>query len=165
VSEIDTISAETASRILGVSVRLLYDLSAPRGPIPCFRVGRRIVFNETDVRDYLQSCRSVEIKRTVVSCLNSTVSYPRDESELEKLFRKDGIAPSKKCGESNLKQVTPSLPRIRRLQQSTGKMAAPWSRCPRSKPRYPRSLLERLPPADLRAGLIVDQDRLGSGIR
>jgi len=33
MSEIDTISADVAARILGVSVRLLYDLSAPRGPI------------------------------------------------------------------------------------------------------------------------------------
>jgi len=40
MSEIDTISADVAARILGVSVRLLYDLSAPRATVRSGLAGR-----------------------------------------------------------------------------------------------------------------------------
>ena len=33
-------TADEAAKVLGVSCRLVYQLAAPRGPIPCIRVGR-----------------------------------------------------------------------------------------------------------------------------
>lgn len=46
-----------AARLLGVSERLVYDLAAPAGPIPCTRIGRRIIFDEADVAAYREAHR------------------------------------------------------------------------------------------------------------
>lgn len=51
--------------ILGISPRMVYALAAPAGPIPCYRIGRRMVFNESDVREYKESCRLNAIKGAV----------------------------------------------------------------------------------------------------
>ena len=42
-------NAKEAAAILGVSPRAVYALAAPQGPIPCYRIGRTIVFDEADV--------------------------------------------------------------------------------------------------------------------
>lgn len=52
------ISAQQAAVLLGVSPRKVYGLAAPGGPIPCYRIGRNVNFDETDILEYKQQCRS-----------------------------------------------------------------------------------------------------------
>ena len=48
-----------AAKALGISVRTLWALSAPRGPIPCLRIGhgkrRSVLFPVIDLRAWLSS--------------------------------------------------------------------------------------------------------------
>ena len=44
-------------RCPGVSKRMVYDLAAPEGTIPCRRVGRHILFDEADIQEHLQAGR------------------------------------------------------------------------------------------------------------
>ena len=39
-----------AAQVLGVSGRMVYTLAAPAGPIPCHRIGRRIISSEACTR-------------------------------------------------------------------------------------------------------------------
>lgn len=87
------ISVTQAASKLGVAQRTIYDLAAPAGPIPCHRIGRRILFSPDDLTEYLQSCRYTEIKREVATFLNSTDKLKVSESALENYFRKRGRAP------------------------------------------------------------------------
>ncbi|MFT0547817.1 helix-turn-helix domain-containing protein [Allopusillimonas ginsengisoli] len=87
------ISVEQAARQLGIARRTVYDLAAPGGPIPCHRIGRRILFSSEDITEYLQSCRYTETKRAVASFLNSTGKLKVTGSGLESYFRKRGRVP------------------------------------------------------------------------
>lgn len=89
----DTVNIKAAAALLGVSARKVYDLAAPDGPIPCYRIGRRITFNRQDILDYQESCRFTATKREVASSLNSTAVSMARGSGLEKLFQKHGIKP------------------------------------------------------------------------
>lgn len=88
-----SIAAKDAASILGVSERMIYDLAAPGGPIPCYRFGRRITFDESDIQEYKQSCRSAVINRAVRSSLSSTALSAAPASALESAFRKLGVQP------------------------------------------------------------------------
>lgn len=46
-----------AAAMLGVSARQVYDLAAPTGPIPCTRIGRRVIFEESDVLEFKAQSR------------------------------------------------------------------------------------------------------------
>ncbi|NYT61282.1 helix-turn-helix domain-containing protein [Alcaligenaceae bacterium] len=87
------ISVKDAAERLGVSARTVYDLAAPAGPIPCHRIGARILFNKEDITEYLQSYRYTETKRAVATFLNSTASLKASGSGLESYFRKRGREP------------------------------------------------------------------------
>jgi len=56
------LSVSDVASHLGVSRRTVYGLVAPAGPIPCYRIGRRIIFSDDDIRKYLEKCRYTEIK-------------------------------------------------------------------------------------------------------
>ncbi len=103
-ADIEPIKPSVAAAILGVSKGMVYLLAAPNGPIPCSRIGRRIVFNKQDLMEYLAACRFTEIKREVVSSLNSTALLKVSVSGLESSFRKLGIKP----------KLTPSTGKSRR---------------------------------------------------
>ena len=103
------LQAAKAADMLGVSTRLMYDLAAPNGPIPCFRIGGRVLFSETDLSEYLESCRFTKTQRAVVSSLSSTPVLKAGESALEKYCRKHGLEPKRKA--SNRKSVPDSTPR------------------------------------------------------
>lgn len=87
------LSVTQAATELGVSPRTVYGLAAPGGPIPCHRIGRRVLFQAQDIQNYLQACRFTQIKRAVVSSLSSTASLKVSESGLENYFRKRGLKP------------------------------------------------------------------------
>ncbi|PUA19629.1 hypothetical protein C7W93_07225 [Glaciimonas sp. PCH181] len=91
----DQITVIEAAKILRISTRQVYAMAAPAGPIPCYRIGKRIIFNHLEVLEYLKSCRFTEIKREVVTALSSTVSLRVGESALESTFRKLGLKPKR----------------------------------------------------------------------
>ena len=77
-----------ASKILGVSPRKVYAMAAPAGPIPCYRIGKRVIFDQSDVIGYKESCRSTEIKNAVHLSLNSTsVSMERESARVRDVIR------------------------------------------------------------------------------
>lgn len=47
------VDAKTAARMLSIGVRKLWDLSAPRGPIPCAKVGTRVLYRVADLDAWL----------------------------------------------------------------------------------------------------------------
>lgn len=47
------VDAKTAARMLSIGVRKLWDLSAPRGPIPCAKVGTRVLYRVADLDTWL----------------------------------------------------------------------------------------------------------------
>jgi len=48
-----TVTAGELAEILGVSLETVWRKSAPRGPIPCHRIGRAIRYNLPEVREAL----------------------------------------------------------------------------------------------------------------
>lgn len=43
-----------AARALGFSERTLWAVSAPRGDLPCVRIGRKVLYKVTDLADFLE---------------------------------------------------------------------------------------------------------------
>lgn len=83
--------------MLGVSIRTVYDLAAPGGPIPCYRIGRTLSFARNDIEAYLQSCRHEPVPKPVLKLGRAPerlkVSDPLGESDLVKLFKSRGFTP------------------------------------------------------------------------
>lgn len=87
------LSAEETSGMLGVSVRTVYTMAAPNGPLPCYRVGRRVVFDVSDIQEHMRKYQCTEIRRAVASSISSTTRSRAGESELESFFRQHGVKP------------------------------------------------------------------------
>src|SRR3569832_1568680 len=86
--------ATAVAAVLGISSRQVYELAAPCGPIPCLRSGRRGVFEEADVLEFKQSCRSTATANVVRSSLSSIAAYRVPEgSALASAFRKLRLKP------------------------------------------------------------------------
>ena len=103
-ADIEPVKPEAAAAMLGVSKGMVDRLAAPHGPIPCSRIGRRIIFNKRDLTEYLAKCRFTEKKRAVVSSLSSTALLKVSVSGLESSFQRLGIKP----------KLTPSTGKSRR---------------------------------------------------
>lgn len=91
-------NAKQAAAILGISSRGLYALAAPYGPIPCYRIGRRIVFNEADVVAFKESQRVTQVKLETripgpMPTIRLKVSDPDPRSNLDKALLNMGIVP------------------------------------------------------------------------
>ena len=86
-------TVKKAAEYLGVSSRMVYQLAAPNGPIPCYRIGRRVVFDITDVQAFKQSSHvdPIEEKRTRLK--STHFSVPSSESGLLATFARLGIKP------------------------------------------------------------------------
>jgi excisionase family DNA binding protein len=89
----ERISVADAAEILGVSARHVYDLAAPAGPIPCYRIGGRVVFERAEVEAYFESCRCVKAPPPAPTRLTSTRIPGYGESALEASFRRMGLKP------------------------------------------------------------------------
>jgi hypothetical protein len=46
---------EACYRLGGISQRHLWNLTQPRGPIPCVRLGRRVFYKPADLEKFLES--------------------------------------------------------------------------------------------------------------
>ena len=49
------VDVKTAARMLSIGTRKLWDLSAPRGPIPCAKVGSRVLYPVDELRAWLSA--------------------------------------------------------------------------------------------------------------
>jgi len=94
------LNAAQAAEVLGISSRNVYSQAAPAGPIPCYRIGKRVSFDERELQEYKASCRCVQFKmptptlsRTMPKIKVRTPWLEPGESELEKTYRKLGITP------------------------------------------------------------------------
>ena len=57
------ITADEVAKLLGISRGAVYDLAAPKGPIPCERFGRRCIrFNLEDVQAHIDACRHTQVQ-------------------------------------------------------------------------------------------------------
>jgi hypothetical protein len=52
-----TLDSKKAAAALGVSERLLWAWTAPRGPIPCIRLGRRVLYPVADLEAFVAAQR------------------------------------------------------------------------------------------------------------
>ena len=52
--------AEARRLLGGVSARWLWSATAPRGPIPCVRLGRRVLYRPADLAAFVEAQRLVQ---------------------------------------------------------------------------------------------------------
>ncbi len=91
------LTAQEAAKLLGVSKRMMYDLAAPHGPVPCTRYSTKYVrFKQEDIKDYEKSCQYTSTKPQIVGVSHLTASSPAGESGLQNFFRKAGLEPKRK---------------------------------------------------------------------
>ena len=57
------LSVREAAYQLGVSPRHLFSLTAPRGPIPAIRLGKRVMYRPQDLEAFLQQAAQKELER------------------------------------------------------------------------------------------------------
>lgn len=88
-----TMTVAQAAEFLGVSRAMVYKLAAPHGPIPCTRIGARVIFDESDVRFYKASCRVEHVPMLPLRLrINEARSQrPPGVLSLEERFKKMGI--------------------------------------------------------------------------
>lgn len=104
------ITAEAAAKILGVSRGAVYDLAAPKGPIPCVRLGRRCIrFNQEDVEAHVRKCLHTLIKITIAGDIRSTKSLTVNAFERQSYFQRIGIAPKPKTSTSKKTRASSPL--------------------------------------------------------
>lgn len=90
------ITAGEVAKILGVSRSAVYDLAAPKGPIPCVRLGRRCLrFNLADVETHIQKCTHTQ-DNTPLNVKASTKTLKVTVSEPQNCFERLGIVPKPK---------------------------------------------------------------------
>jgi len=109
------LTAAQAAGVLGVSLRQMYDLAAPAGPVACYRIGRRVSFEPADIEEFKSKCRYTETKHAVASSLSSTATLPANVSALESYFRGRGIEPRRtpSIGRRRPESTPPSTAEIR----------------------------------------------------
>lgn len=52
------VTAPQAARMLGISERTLWSLTAPRGPIPVVRIGRSVRYSLDDLRVWIDEAKT-----------------------------------------------------------------------------------------------------------
>jgi len=89
------LTVKQAAALLGVAPRTMYSLAAPAGPLPCYRIGRALRFEQTDVMAYRERCKCVPVQRAQAAPLRSFMirAASTEESDLRKTFRTLGIKP------------------------------------------------------------------------
>lgn len=89
---------DEAAAMLGISKRQMYNLAAPAGPIPCYRLGPRLTrFDPADIQAFLLA-KKVEhfdpVKVAGQARVTRTIKIRDGESELQKCFQR--LRPAKK---------------------------------------------------------------------
>lgn len=113
-------NADQAAEVLGVSRRQVYALAAPGGPIPCTRIGKRIIFDMPDILEFKQSCRSTATNNRVRLSLSSRAVSTGSASGLQSAFLALGIKPklTHSTGKSRRSSTPPPQGRVVHITQS-----------------------------------------------
>lgn len=53
------LSVREAAKMLAISERTLWSITAPRGPLPCVRIGRSVRYDLRDLRAFINSRKEV----------------------------------------------------------------------------------------------------------
>jgi len=53
------LSAREAAKMLAISERTLWSITAPRGPLPCVRIGRVVRYDLRDLQAFINSRKEV----------------------------------------------------------------------------------------------------------
>jgi predicted DNA-binding transcriptional regulator AlpA len=86
------ITVQAAAAMLGISKRFMYDLAAPNGPVPCYRLSTRATrFDPADIQAYAEACRTEPItpKPPSVSQFIQSAQYPSN-AEIKRRFAAHG---------------------------------------------------------------------------
>ena len=94
------LKARAVAELLGLSVRMVYDLHA-RGELPGYRFGGAIRFDSADVEAYRASCRTVVAPAIGVSApTSSTAAFKAaakaTTTDIASYFRSLGVEPKLK---------------------------------------------------------------------
>lgn len=88
------LSAPEAAKYLGISTRKMYELVKPKGPIPCYKLGKRLTrFSINDLNEYINSCRFDTYETESVTVSNSKPRLTVSGSELLSFFQQHGVKP------------------------------------------------------------------------
>ncbi|MGE0800956.1 MAG: helix-turn-helix domain-containing protein [Lautropia sp.] len=84
------INALEAAARLGISKRMLYELAAPNGPLPCVRIGRAVRFDPRDIEEFVGKRRS-EPAAPAAAVRRVRPAYRAGGIDLEAAFRAAGV--------------------------------------------------------------------------
>ena len=84
------LTANEVAVLLNLSQTKIYEL-ARTGELPHYRFGSSVRFNQQEVQDYIQSCKSAATVRRTAAISNLKVSIKAKESGLEGAFQALGI--------------------------------------------------------------------------
>ena len=56
------LNAKQAAKAFGISEKTLWSYSKPRGPIPCVRVGKRVVYSVSALQAFLEQQSESEVR-------------------------------------------------------------------------------------------------------
>lgn len=102
------LKAAAAGKLLGLSARKMYAL-ADSGEVACHRFGSAVRFEEADLEEYKNRCRS-PATTPAAGCSSLTASSPEPGgSALTDYFRKAGRAPKRKPMTSGKRRDSTSL--------------------------------------------------------
>ena len=118
-------NATEAAKTLGISARQVYALAAPGGPIPCTRIGKRIIFDLPDLLEFKASCRSTAIKTEVALSMSLTAASTDNESALQNAFRALGIKPKPTHSTAKSPQGSTPSPRAQVVQITSSRTLSP----------------------------------------
>jgi excisionase family DNA binding protein len=84
------LTVKQAAEVLGISPSTVYGIAAPAGQLPCYRVGRAVRFEMSDIEEYKQSCRCAPLNPESVGSSRLVALSP--SSGLRDIFLKAGLA-------------------------------------------------------------------------
>lgn len=61
-SQKKTLSRREVSKQTGLSERTIQNLTAPNGPLPCVRIGRRVLYRPSDLEAFLQARSTASVE-------------------------------------------------------------------------------------------------------
>jgi hypothetical protein len=82
-----------AAKHLGISLGKAYSLAAPQGPMPCYRIGSRVIFDLADIEAYKTSVRVEPVEKVSLKLRSRRLLPTSTESSLLATFKRLGIKP------------------------------------------------------------------------
>ena len=54
------VSTQAAAELLGISPKTLWSFTQPRGPVPCVRIGARVLYSPDRLREWLDAAQAAQ---------------------------------------------------------------------------------------------------------